>query len=212
MKVRERLARRLRSVSLSALLPILIVVLLGSIAVLAYTNTADIGITATGALTVAPTADVDGVTSTGRDNSTVRGVITHDGNNVCDAQIRWRIEGDPAWTEEPWDVTGYRTGDTFSVLLTPLNPDTIYETQVRARNEAGDGAWSVSVLFSPSSIPPNLYRLASILPYAFVGVALLVLVGGIAAGYGLVVIFLSLLIALVGVIGVRVIQDVLSTL
>ncbi len=58
------------------------------------------------------------------------------GSVVSSYDLRYRQSGATDFIDGPQDVTGTRT------IISGLNPNTVYEIQVRASNSAGDGDWS----------------------------------------------------------------------
>ena len=69
------------------------------------------------------------------------------GPRIDHYDLQYRVEGSVGWTEGPQDVVAR------SATLLNLTRGTIYEVQVRATNEEGDGAWSASGRGAPGLYP-----------------------------------------------------------
>ena len=62
------------------------------------------------------------------------------GPDIDDYDVQYREKGDKG----RFTVVSVKSGPGLTLTLTDLEPGTVYEAQVRARNEEGTGGWSES--------------------------------------------------------------------
>ncbi len=96
--------------------------------------------------TAIPVAKTEPATAIGSDTATLKGKITNDGGGTCQSRFFYWKYGDMWITSTTW-TGSIRTGDTFSLVLTGLQPGTTYYYWAEAKNSFGKSAgWSSGLL------------------------------------------------------------------
>ncbi len=95
-----------------------------------------------------------GPTGIGQTFATLNGRIDYDGRESCDTQFHIVDIRTGSWSDTGWSGN-YSTGETFSVSISDLTPDTFYDVRAMARNSKGEAeGFIVTFTTLPPDVPP----------------------------------------------------------
>ena len=161
----------------------------------------------------APTVTTDAATDVYMDSTThatLNGTLDSLGGvPTCDTWFEWGYDtsyGNIVGLEE-----GVATTGTHSYTLTSYDPS--YTVHYRFVGENVDGRTNgADQSFLVSGNTPSIYKLLTVLPYIFVGIAILMLVVGVSGGMTISAIIIAAILAIVGAVGIGVIQSILQSM
>lgn len=96
-------------------------------------------------------------------SATLNGRVINDGGFVCDVRFQWGPTT-ALGTDTPWQgdgLTMYRTGDTFSQIITGLAPNTIYFFRAQVRNIVGTVSGSILSFITTGGDTPSVQTRAA---------------------------------------------------
>lgn len=94
-----------------------------------------------------PTVATQPAASVGETSAALRGIIENDGGEACQFRFRYRSEAGGANTYTEW-TGSVRTGQSFSQVISGLEPGTTYYFAAGARNSAGESNWGTERSFA----------------------------------------------------------------
>ena len=107
----------------------------------------------------APTAETLDATLVGSHEATLQGQVLTDGG--VEVEVGFEYGLDAGYGEETAWVDGYRTGQTFSAIITGLDIDTDYHFRARVRNDGGTGNGDDNTLTTVFSAPTGFVATAT---------------------------------------------------